>query len=374
MFDELTNVGLELQTVAIVCMWTVTLIRAPAAIRVPAQRGLWVAVAMAASAMTIRSKVLVTALFDLFGQNHLVPLAGNLFGVVASAAIVDFAMTAVGFRRRAGLLYGTVAAVLVTMTILDITAPEHLHHQIPASGYPAPSPAYWLVAGVTNISANLVCMTVCLLYSRRGESRSLRIALSLFGIGAALFGAFWISYTIHLFARFALVPALIPLVIGCGGLLYAAATSIPLVFAALSRLRDLRSFWRLWPIWSELTEAVPHVTLTRAISRRRALLLSSTALRLSLYRIVIEIRDAILILRDYVEPHQVLDVRRAVGSCPEHAEPAVTAHWLRLARQAKLDGAPARSHPLNVTSLGGANLPTEIAFLLEVAKVYRDAA
>ncbi|WP_158891142.1 MAB_1171c family putative transporter [Amycolatopsis anabasis] len=375
MLEVLRNLGLHVQAIAIVSMWVVTLVRAPVVVRTPAQRGLWVAVAMSAGAVTIHHPAVVNALFGLVGQTHYVPLAGNLFGILSAFAVMDFVTTAAGIRRRVWLLFGGAGAVITAMVILDLVAPEHLLHRIPLVGYPSPSPAYWLVAAATHIGVNAACVVVCWRYSRRGDTLVLRIALRLFGVGAGLFGAYWLGNAIVLFTRFAGIPAAAPLIVGCAGLLYATATAIPLVFVLTGRARDLRSFWQLRPIWSELTDAVPQVALTRPSSRARALVLSTRALRLSLYRIVVEIRDAILVLRDYVEPRQLADIQRAVaGDAGEpDQEPLITAHWLRLAREAKLNGTPAQPHPLNVASLGGANVTTEIEFLRKVAKVYRNA-
>ncbi len=60
-----------------------------------------------------------------------------------------------------------------------------------------------------------------------------------------------------------------------------------------------------------------------------------------LYRRVVEIRDAILILRDYVKPELLEQARQYVtehGLPEDQIEPVIIACWLAVACQAKVQG------------------------------------
>ncbi|MER6049165.1 DUF6545 domain-containing protein [Streptomyces sp. NPDC001793] len=74
--------------------------------------------------------------------------------------------------------------------------------------------------------------------------------------------------------------------------------------------RTTRTLWRLRPLWNDLTAAVPRITPDRPLTSIGALLRSPRAMRLRLYRQVIEIRDAPLTLEGHVTPSTVARAQR----------------------------------------------------------------
>lgn len=70
--------------------------------------------------------------------------------------------------------------------------------------------------------------------------------------------------------------------------------------------------WRLHPLQRTFIEAVPHIALDGPRSRVRQVLGSPSTMRLRLHRQVIEIRDALLVLQDYVTPETMNHARRHI--------------------------------------------------------------
>ncbi|MFD9355232.1 MAB_1171c family putative transporter [Streptomyces sp. NPDC060031] len=387
MAADLTAFGDWLAVPSVVCLWIAVLLRAPGALRSPHQRGLWLAVATAAAAMTLNLPAVVTyAMGRDPGYAHTIGLVRNFIGVLSAGAVLYFVAAATR-GRRLQLASGTGTVVWLTaLLVLDAAAPAHGTHTIPPVGDPVPSLAYWLVLISAHLLANTVCVYVCWRYSRRTESRGLAAGLRLFGLGTALAGLFWFAYLLKaLFASTWAMPAL-PLLMNLHGLVRAAAILVPMLFAFRRTSADIATAWRLWPLWRDLVHAVPHVALTKPRAGRVLELLWPPVPRnLLVYRKVIETRDAILILGEYVAPgaperarshvagHGVPDQRRAA---------AALACVLKEARGAKLAGAGQQRGeadalelpPAIQTSAEGGDLESEARFLVDVARAYASPA
>ncbi|MEV6952594.1 MAB_1171c family putative transporter [Streptomyces sp. NPDC051183] len=387
MAADLTALGDWLAVPSVVCLWIAVLLRAPGALRSPHQRGLWLAVATAAAAMTLNLPAVVTyAMGRDPGYAHTIGLIRNLIGVLSAGAVLYFVAAATR-GRRLQLASGTgTVAWLGTLLVLDAAAPAHGTHTIPPQGDPVPSLAYWLVLISAHLLANTVCVYVCWRYSRRTESRGLAVGLQLFGLGTALAGLFWFAYLLKaLFGSTWAMPAL-PLLMNLHGLVRAAAILVPTLFTFRRTTADIATAWRLWPLWRDLVHAVPHVALTKPRAGRVLELLWPPVPRnLLVYRKVIETRDAILILGEYVAPGVPDRARSHVAGhgVPDQARAAAAlACVLREARQAKLAGAgqqrgedDALELPAAIqTSAEDGDLEGEARFLVDVARAYASPA
>ncbi|MEW2135032.1 MAB_1171c family putative transporter [Streptomyces sp. NPDC005409] len=383
MAADLTAFGNALAVPSVVCLWIAVLLRAPGALRSPQQRGLWLAVATAAAAMTLNlPDVVAYALRRGPGYAHAIGLSRNLIGVLSAGAVLYFVAATTRGRRLQLTACGATAAWLAALLTLDAAAPAHGGHTMPPVGDPVPSLPYWLVLISAHVIANIVCVSLCWRYSRRTESRGLAAGLRLFGLGTGLAGVFWLAYLGKaLFASTWAMPAL-PLLMNLHGLLRAAAILVPTLFTLRRTLADLATAWRLWPLWRDLVQAVPHVALNKPRAGRVVELLWPPVPRnLLVYRKVIETRDAILILGEYVAPGAL---ERARGAAAAHGVPeqrrtaAALARVLKEARQAKLDGLPgqpgeaaALELPAAIhTSQEGGDLADEARFLVDVARAY----
>ncbi|MFD7162488.1 MAB_1171c family putative transporter [Streptomyces violascens] len=358
MGSEVTDIGKTVEAVSVLCMWPVVVLRARAALRCTRQRGIWLAVATAAAATTLNLPPVTRLVEHVTGPTHLTALAMNLCGVLSAAAVVDFTTVATGGRRRPQL-HVAFGLLLVLLVALDLTAPHHVRHTSLGAGPATPSMAYWLVIIATHLTANLVCARVCLRYSGCGSNRALRTSLRLFGLGTACAGLFWCAYLADLLLSPAWVPPLLPYLMGLHGLLRAAALAVPAVVLLHGAGAELLTFHRLWPLWRDLVEAVPTVTLSERRPWLMELLRPRGPRHFAVYRTIVEIRDAILVLRDYVQPERPV------------TDPAAMARLLRDARRNKLDGKHPRTPDVNVAEAGGEDIAAETAYLVQVARAYR---
>ncbi|MEU9252133.1 MAB_1171c family putative transporter [Streptomyces sp. NPDC048270] len=383
MAADLTDFGNWLAVPSVVCLWLAVLLRAPGALRSPQQRGLWLAVATAAAAMTLNLPDVVAYAMDRgAGYAHSIGLVRNLIGVFSAGAVLFFVAAAAGGRRLRLVSWTATVGWLAALVALDAAAPAHGTHAMPPVGDPVPSLAYWLVLISAHVVANTVCVALCWRYSRRTESRGLAAGLRLFGLGTALAGLFWLAYLLKaLFGSTWAMPAL-PLLMNLHGLLRAAAILVPTLFTFRRTASDIATAWRLWPLWRDLVQAVPHVALNKPRAGRMVELLWPPVPRnLLVYRKVIETRDAILILGEYVAPGALEDARGRVAGrgVPEQRRTAAAlASVLLDARRAKLAGAPGQQGeaaglelPAAIqTSAEGGDLAQEARFLVDVAHAY----
>lgn len=366
------KLGTEIQLYGVLAMWIVILLRIPAARRSRQQRMLLLAVAGMAGSITIYLAPVLSALNALPGiVVQGCGLFTNLWGVFSSALVLDFVLAAMG-RRRAKLIYSVTAAVLVTLVALNLTVFPNDEGCVTTNQAEWYSTFWWILIA-SHLVAKIPCVVLCLRYAlNSGGDRSLRIGLSLFAAAFTVSTIFWLTmlYVLLFDARW--LGVYTALIIGITTVLMTAGAALPLVLDTAQMVRDMRVLWRLWPLWRDLVEDVPHVALSKPQPRIRDLLGTPRSTYLRLYRRVIEIRDAMLILRDYVTPETVEQARahvEAQNAPADTVQAAVTACWLEVARQAKRSGVEPTPNPLTFTELEGDDLPSEIAFLLDVADV-----
>ncbi|MFD9410065.1 MAB_1171c family putative transporter [Streptomyces sp. NPDC059989] len=383
---DLTDFGNSLAVPSVVVLWIAVLLRAPGALRSPQQRGLWLAVATAAAAMTLNlPDVVAYAMNRGTEYAHTIGLVRNLIGVFSAGAVIYFVAATTRGRRLQLASWIATVCWLAALIALDLAAPAHGTHTMPPVGDPVPSLAYWLVLISAHVVANTICVSLCWRYSRRAESRGLAAGLRLFGLGTALAGLFWFAYLLKaLFGSTWAMPAL-PLLMNLHGLLRAAAILVPTLFTFRRTAADIATAWRLWPLWRDLVQAVPHVALNKPRAGRVVELLWPPVPRdMLVYRKVIETRDAILILGEHVAPGALELARGQVAGrgIPEQRRTAAAlASVLKEARRAKLAGLPGHageSAGLELpaamqSSHEGGDLADEARFLVDVAQAYTSA-
>ncbi|MEU0373233.1 MAB_1171c family putative transporter [Streptomyces sp. NPDC006283] len=359
---------------SVVLLWFAVLVRARSARRSPEQRGLWLAVATAAAAMTLNLPAVVAFAQRDAGLVHVVGLVRNLTGVLSAGAVLYFVCGTTSGRGRQRAAALATAVPLGAMVVLDLVAPRHGQHGMPPGGDPVPSLAYWLTLMGTHLLANTVCVYVCWHYSRRAESPGLAAGLRLFGLGTALAGLFWIGYLLKALWGTAWQMPYLPLLMNLHGVLRAAAVLLPTLAVLRRTTADMSTAWRLWPLWRDLVRSVPHVALHEPRATRTVELLWPPLPRdLLVYRKVIETRDAILTLGDYVPPGTDERAREHLGQ-GRQTEAAVLACVIKEARGAKADGLDRQPQPYSAPAMAGDDLDDERRFLMDVADAYRSSA
>jgi hypothetical protein len=378
MTTEMTAFGEGVESVSTVCLWGAVLLRSPSAVRSPRQRGLWLAVATAAVAMTLSLPSVNRLIAGWGGPSHAVALTKNLFGVVSAGAVLYFVAVTTGSRYLRFWSHWGVAATLAGLLLLDAAGEAPMY--LSTSDSSLPSLVYWLLLIAAHLLANTACVYVCWRYGGMDAPLLLRSSLRLFGTGSALAGLYWIGHLVSLFTTVDWITSNQPVVMGAHALFRAAAILAPTVDAVRRTAADIRTTWSLRPLWRDLTDAVPHVALTRSRPRTLEIVWPLVPWKLLAYRKVIETRDAILVLQNYVDP-TVLDLARdfvATLGIPEaRRDAAVLACVLREARQAKLAGGPsyeAGTSPAGLLGLGSGDLADEKTFLLYVTKAYESSA
>ncbi|MFJ9865358.1 MAB_1171c family putative transporter [Streptomyces sp. NPDC101165] len=377
MLAELTYSGRLVENVSLVALWFTVLLRAPSAARSHWQRSLWLAIAAAAFAMTLNMPAVQHPLHQLIGSADLVALVRNLTGVVSAAAVLDFVLFTTGNPRLRVRLYGATLLAMAALLALDRTAPPHAEHGIRPAGAPVPSTAYWILLIGIQLTANIACCVVCWRYGRRGENRTLRLCLLLFGGGTACAGLFWLGYLVYLPTRSAGILAVQPMLMGLHGILRAVALAVPALLGLRRKIHDLATVWRLWPLWCDLITVVPHVALLVPRARIREVLRPDGSWNLLAYRKIIEIRDAILVLRDRTPPELLGAAERHVAAATvpaDQADAAVLACVLRvIGAVPPADPAPSPTRQTAFFESGGTDLEAETAFLIKVARAYHSA-
>nr|WP_159395179.1 hypothetical protein [Streptomyces albireticuli] len=198
MSADLATAGQELQYAGTGMLWLAVALRAGPSLRSPERRGLWLAVATAAVAMTLNLPEAARLAQRVTGSAHTTALVRNLCGVLSAGAVLYFVTATTGSRRLRNRLSLATGGVLAVLVVLDLAAPPHQEHTIPHSGAPVPSTAYWLVMIASHLAANISCAHLCWRYGRQADSRSLKVSLSTFGTGTAFAGLFWTGHLAHL--------------------------------------------------------------------------------------------------------------------------------------------------------------------------------
>ncbi|MFQ6324650.1 MAB_1171c family putative transporter [Nocardia sp. CWNU-33] len=253
-----------------------------------------------------------------------------------------------------------LTAALAGCVVVLIGLPED--HTWP--GFWLPAIVYWTIFNLPTVAAGILLTRACLRELR--IQRGVREVFAYGGLLTLAIGWFYAAALslLQLGDRVAPVgPAAQWGALSCGfGLLVATVTAVPLLNLGLVRLgldrtgRDLRA---LHPLWRDLTDTMPEIALRSADTGQ---LEPSTRL----YRMIVEIRDALLHLRQYAPP----EIRHENASISDYAR--LLAH----AANEKAGGAvPSGSAPaFGVFHAVGGDLSTDIGHLLALSREWQRAS
>ncbi|MEU2715358.1 MAB_1171c family putative transporter [Streptomyces sp. NPDC007205] len=367
--SSLYQLGSRAELLGALALWVVIFLRLPTARRSHQQKMLLIAVTGLAGSITVYLDPVSAVLNHTFTFAQSCGLFMNAWGVLSSALILDFVLAAMA-RRRPWLIYGPMTVTIAALVTLNYTVDPHAGC-VNSEAVPWYSPFWWLLVAA-HLVGTIPCAVLCVRYGRQArDDRPLRTGLVLLGAGFTSSSLFWCVVLAFLLTRPAWLGALFPGNISLTSWLMTAGVGLPLVLTAQRTVRDAKVMWQLYPLWRDLVEAVPQVALDRPRTRVRSLLGSPHTIHLRLYRQVIEIRDALLVLQDYVTPETTEHARRHItahGLREEQVEPAFTACWLHAALEARAAAGTPRPNPLASAGPRDDGLRSETDFLFAVLR------
>nr|WP_157877402.1 MAB_1171c family putative transporter [Streptomyces odonnellii] len=307
-------------------------------------------------------------------SGHKVSLARNCIGVVSAGAVLYFVASVTQRHRLRILALASIVLFPGILLVLDGIAPPHESNSFLVDRQVTPSILYWLALIASHLLADSACSAVCWHYGRRAADRSLSVSLLVFGGGTLFAGLYWIVLLSEIVTGSNWGMAVAPILMNLHGFLRAAALLVPPITSFLVSTQDGIVAWRLWPLWKDLVTVVPNVVLSPPQGRLEELVRPAAPRGLLVYRKVIEIRDAILVLEGHAGYSDVLRIQAGhSGSCdslPVTQQAVVLAHAIKEARQAKMDRNPEMRTSLSFGALGSCDLDEEKRFLLDVAHAY----
>jgi len=357
--------------------WTVVILRTPAAIRSAHQRWIWLTVS-AQSVVTLIDLRPVTRFIDAAtGIPHVADLSKDLAALVFVAALLAFILHVRASGASIPAWKRWIPFCLAGATALIMVAAFPFAH--PTRDRFLGPPATWdlLVlywAPFLIYYAVVTALAALLFWGHLKQVRGglLRAGMTIMAIAIGVGLVYVASRSLMLLTASRTVVGVMSVTSSSFFLLIAVGGSLVALEPLIRQVSDWRNRRRLHPLWRTLVHTTPHVVLEPSASPWGEFLAFKDA-HLHLYRRVIEIRDAILILRDYVTPDTVQDIDQFLeeqhASCGD-TEPLVTACWLQIARQHMIHGRSPRPHALNTTELGGDNLDSEVRFLLTISNAW----
>ncbi|MFC7533393.1 MAB_1171c family putative transporter [Actinoplanes sp. GCM10030250] len=363
-------------------LWVIVLARLPGLRRDHRQRVLWASFLACALAVSLAAPAIRA------GRD--VPVAAHLCGVTAAFLLLRFISLVTGTGRGRAQL-ALLGAVLIAMTVLAARGIATTPPRLTAGITPAQM-AYWTVFEGYLAVVVALCARACLALGRSAPRGMLRVGLVTMGAGLSLISAYAGSTVILVDLR----GSGLPLDFGqwqpwtvavrrTGVVLYLAGGSVP----AAARLRTVLGAYRtllvLRPLWSAMRRAFPQMVLWRP-ARSAVEARGVAGVRLRLYRRVIEIRDGMLALRDFLpadaaQPHNAaledaalvdaaLDDAALEDAAPEDAAVA-EARAIVLALRRRAAGEPPADPPGRWAPVGP-DMADEIAWLSRVSAAFRD--
>jgi hypothetical protein len=302
------------------------------------------------------------------GVPHLGAALSDASAMVAACSGQLFLLyvTHAAAEARAGALrrYAGLVAALLAAAVLFLVFPQQPDEQ---------SPVYFAVyiwyVGITMIS---VCR-LGIRYARRTDLPFLRAGLRIIAAGTLCGLAFLTTQAVLLVAVRDSRPldAAAELLELATEVLFLIGVTVPGWGPALAdRFRwlvDYYSYRRLRPLWLALHDVEPEYTLP--VERRLP-----SDVGLLLYRQVIEIRDAQLALRQYVDPRVTAhaeNLAKRAGMPVDDARATVEAAAIASAIAVKTSGREAAEPgPVAGSAPGGASLAEEVAWLRKVARAF----
>jgi hypothetical protein len=360
----------------LVLLWGIVLARLPTLWRDARQRAVWATLAALALAKTVATPGVNPLLAGLVPQPQIIP---HLLGVATAYFLLRVVSLITGSdagrprtARYQALLAGVVAVLLIA---LATAAPLGIKTSGTGLMNTATAPeatAYWVVL---NGYLGTVLIITTALFRRVGRAAPagpLRAGLRAIAAGTAMIALYAVLKT-GLMVAYGLgatisISGIEPVANGLrtlGTILAVTGAAVPAGGKLRAIVRAYRSLWALRPLWRVMRRTFPDVIL---FSRRRALveLAGVDDVQLRLYRRIIEIRDGLLTLRDYLPAGTLASARVFAGENPALVE----ACGIALALHRHRAGATPADSGERWADVGG-DVAGEAAWLSAVSTAFR---
>ncbi|GDY33859.1 MAB_1171c family putative transporter [Gandjariella thermophila] len=365
----------------LVLCWTAVIVRLPA-LRSQRERSVWTVLFSLGLGVTVLQNSLAASIDRMTRVPHASSLVSSLLaiGMVTSVLALAARITVASDTERVTWLRPWLLCALATMVLVVVAfAWAIVSGAHPAPGgrfFPQPGTltaltGYWMVYGTFTVSASAWASVVFWRHLSHVQGllkvANLMLALAT-TVGVCYFGTRWA-------ALFRISHA----VLACGlvaSSLYFVLVALACSIAATKPLVDVGFRWwncrRLYPLWRELCDAVPHIALHPPRPWLwDCLLVVNTADRLT--DRIVEIRDG---LRDACRWVTASDIQRIRDSLPlagpagDQPDAVTTACWLHVALDAKSAGAPPADECDDLVRVGGDDAQAERRWLRKVADAW----
>jgi hypothetical protein len=365
----------------LVLSWAVVLVRIPA-VKSPSQRPLWFTLLTLGLGITLLQPAPARVINHLTSVATLSSLVSGLLAICLITAVLTFAIRmsapdrvtrGAGHRLRRGL---ALATGVVMTTSFAIAVARHTPTRPRFLAVPATFSAvtvYWVAYLAYLITAGAWAGLLFWRQLPRLHTTISRTATLLLGTAVTVHILYALSRAMTLFSV-APVWTSIGLVTSS---MFFVLVALGCSVAVIEPWRERAvSWWRcaqLYGLWKALCDAVPNIALD-APRPRLIDLLSVRNSQTRLYRRLIEIRDGFLVMREWITPCDLDDIRMAVarsGQAGAAADAVVTACWLAVASQARRTGTAGLAAPPDLVQRGGQDTRSEVRWLCAVAAARR---
>jgi len=362
--------------IVLVLLWGTVLARLPTFWRGARQRAMWATLTSLALAKTVATPGVNALAGEFLPEPQIIP---HLFAVATAFFLVRFLSLITDYdaahphaARRQLLL---AAAVLGTMIILMAATPDGIKtkgNELMGTAIAPAAAGYWVVL---NGYLGAVLTIATALFWRIGRSapagplrhglRALATGTFLIALYAALKTGLILMHSLGVSPSVDRIEPAANATRNIGIIICVTGAAVPAAGKLRSVVHAYRSLWALRPLWQVMRRTFPDMIL---FPRRRALLelAGVDEVQLRLYRRVIEIRDGMLTLRDYLPAGTLAAARRYVGEHPALVEACGIALALRRHRS----GAVAAGNNDRWAEIGG-EVADEVAWLSAVGAAFR---
>jgi hypothetical protein len=362
--------------ILLVVLWGTVAARLPTLWRDAQQRAMWATLCALALTKTVATPGVNSVLGELIPHPQILP---HLLGVAAAYFLLRFISLITDYDaahpravRYQPLLAGVVVVLLIVLMNATPGGISTTGADLMAATLTPSATAYWVVLNGYLGTVLVIATALFWRISRSAAARLLRNGLRAIAVGTFLVAAYAVLKTGVIVAHGSGLTLPLQEIEPIANALRSAGTILAVVGAAVpaggklrSVIRSYRSLWALRPLWRVMRRTFPQVIL---FSRRRALveLAGVDDVQLRLYRRVIEIRDGMLTLRDYLPAGTLAEARLFVGESPALIE----ACGITLALHRHDSGLPPVDNGDHWAQVGG-EVADEVAWLSAVAAAFR---